>query len=91
MTGKDVDKIERLLKKAEALSPGWYEPHYQLGVVYEAPEALCGCDPGDEPGGEDRSGVFPGALSTWGSVQPGGPESGGGGRNGGSEAAERQG
>lgn len=34
--GKDVDKIEQLLKKAEALSPGWYEPHYQLGVVYEA-------------------------------------------------------
>ncbi len=34
--GKDVDKIERLLKKAEALSPEWYEPHYQLGVVYEA-------------------------------------------------------
>jgi tetratricopeptide (TPR) repeat protein len=35
-TGKDVDKIEQLLKKAEALSPDWYEPHYQLGVVYEA-------------------------------------------------------
>jgi tetratricopeptide (TPR) repeat protein len=34
--GKDADKIEQLLKKAEALSPGWYEPHYQLGVVYEA-------------------------------------------------------
>lgn len=34
--GKDVDKIEQMLKKAEALSPGWYEPHYQLGVVYEA-------------------------------------------------------
>lgn len=34
--GKDVDAIERLLKKAEALSPQWYEPHYQLGVVYEA-------------------------------------------------------
>lgn len=34
--GKDAEKIEQLLKKAEALSPGWYEPHYQLGVVYEA-------------------------------------------------------
>lgn len=34
--GEDFDRIERLLKKAEALSPGWYEPHYQLGVVYEA-------------------------------------------------------
>jgi tetratricopeptide (TPR) repeat protein len=34
--GKDVDKIEQILKKAEALSPGWYEPHYQLGVLYEA-------------------------------------------------------
>jgi tetratricopeptide (TPR) repeat protein len=33
--GKDVDKIERLLRKAEAMSPEWYEPHYQLGVVYE--------------------------------------------------------
>ena len=33
-SGKDVDKIERLLNKAKALSPGWYEPHY-LGVVYE--------------------------------------------------------
>lgn len=34
--GKDVARIEQLLKKAESLSPEWYEPHYQLGVVYEA-------------------------------------------------------
>jgi tetratricopeptide (TPR) repeat protein len=33
---KDIEKIEHLLKKAEVLSPGWYEPHYQIGVVYEA-------------------------------------------------------
>jgi tetratricopeptide (TPR) repeat protein len=32
---RDLDKIERLLRKAEILSPSWYEPHYQLGVVYE--------------------------------------------------------
>ena len=34
--GQNLEQIERLLRKAEALSPGWYEPHYQLGVVYEA-------------------------------------------------------
>lgn len=34
--GKDLVKIEQLLRKAEDLSPEWYEPHYQLGVVYEA-------------------------------------------------------
>lgn len=34
--GKDLANIEQLLRKAEDLSPGWYEPHYQLGVVYEA-------------------------------------------------------
>ena len=34
--GKDFERIEQLLKKAESLSPGWYEPHFQLGVVYEA-------------------------------------------------------
>jgi tetratricopeptide (TPR) repeat protein len=34
--GRDVDKIERLFSKAESLAPMWYEPHYQLGVVYEA-------------------------------------------------------
>ena len=42
--GQGREKIERLLKKAEVLSPNWYEPHYQLGVLYEAeqriPEAL---------------------------------------------------
>jgi len=34
--GRDLDKIERLFRKAESLAPEWYEPHYQLGVVYEA-------------------------------------------------------
>lgn len=33
---KDVQKVEELLRKAESLLPGWYEPHYQLGVVYES-------------------------------------------------------
>lgn len=36
--GRDLGKIEKYLKKAETLSPGWYEPHYQLGVVYQAEE-----------------------------------------------------
>lgn len=34
--GRDLDKIERLFRKAESLAPEWYEPHYQLGVVFEA-------------------------------------------------------
>lgn len=34
--GKNLDNIERLLRRAEARAPGWYEPHYQLGVVYES-------------------------------------------------------
>jgi tetratricopeptide (TPR) repeat protein len=34
--GSDLDAIGHLLHKAEALSPGWYEPHYQLGVLYES-------------------------------------------------------
>lgn len=34
--GHGDDEIERLLHKAEALAPNWYEPHYQLGVVYES-------------------------------------------------------
>lgn len=33
---RNLDKIQGLLHKAELLSPGWYEPHYQLGVLYEA-------------------------------------------------------
>lgn len=32
----NLDKIQGLLRKAELLSPGWYEPHYQLGILYEA-------------------------------------------------------
>ncbi len=34
--GRELGKIERLFRKAESLAPEWYEPHYQLGVVYEA-------------------------------------------------------
>jgi tetratricopeptide (TPR) repeat protein len=34
--GKNLDQIERLLRTAEARAPGWYEPYYQLGVVYES-------------------------------------------------------
>lgn len=33
--GQQRETIEQLLKKAETLSPDWYEPHYQLGVLYE--------------------------------------------------------
>ena len=32
--GKNLDKIEGLLRKAEAQAPEWYEPHYQLGILY---------------------------------------------------------
>lgn len=32
--GKNLDKIEGLLRKAETEAPDWYEPHYQLGVLY---------------------------------------------------------
>jgi tetratricopeptide (TPR) repeat protein len=42
--GKNLDRIEALLKKSEALASGWYEPHYQLGALYERekryPEAI---------------------------------------------------
>jgi tetratricopeptide (TPR) repeat protein len=34
--GKGLQAIERLLRKAKGLDPGWYEPHYQLGVVFES-------------------------------------------------------
>ncbi len=34
--GQHVDEIEQLLRKAERIDPKWYEPHYQLGVVYES-------------------------------------------------------
>lgn len=33
--GRNLEKIEQLLRKAEALSPQWYEPHYELGTLYE--------------------------------------------------------
>ena len=32
--GQDIPDIERLLQRAVRLEPHWYEPHYQLGVVY---------------------------------------------------------
>jgi tetratricopeptide (TPR) repeat protein len=32
--GESLDKIEGLLRKAEAQAPEWYEPHYQLGLLY---------------------------------------------------------
>ena len=42
--GRNLERIEQLLRKAESLSPEWYEPHYQLGVVYQTeqryPEAI---------------------------------------------------
>jgi tetratricopeptide (TPR) repeat protein len=34
--GKNLGKIEELLRKAEEQAPGWYEPHYQLGVLCES-------------------------------------------------------
>jgi tetratricopeptide (TPR) repeat protein len=34
--GRNLPRIQTLLRKAEILSPTWYEPHYQLGVLYEA-------------------------------------------------------
>ncbi len=41
---RNLAQIERLLQKAQILSPRWYEPHYQLGVLYESearyPDAL---------------------------------------------------
>ena len=30
------DKIEEMLKIAESQAPGWYEPHYQLGMLLES-------------------------------------------------------
>ena len=34
--GNNLAKIEGLMRKAEAKAPQWYEPHYQLGVLYES-------------------------------------------------------
>jgi len=34
--GKNLNRIEALFRKSEALASGWYEPHYQLGVLYES-------------------------------------------------------
>jgi len=34
--GRNLTRIEELLRKAETRNPGWYEPHYQLGVLYES-------------------------------------------------------
>lgn len=42
--GKNLDKIEGLLRKAEAQAPEWSEPHYLLGLLYGTekrdPEAI---------------------------------------------------
>jgi tetratricopeptide (TPR) repeat protein len=42
--GKNLDRIEVLLRRAESSASGWYEPHYQLGVLYGSekryPEAI---------------------------------------------------
>ena len=34
--GKNLERIQALLSKAEARAPGWYEPHYRLGVLFES-------------------------------------------------------
>lgn len=34
--GKNQDEIEKLLEKAIAKAPQWFEPHYQLGLLYES-------------------------------------------------------
>jgi tetratricopeptide (TPR) repeat protein len=34
--GKNLDQIEKLLRKAIATAPEWFEPHYQLGLLYES-------------------------------------------------------
>ena len=34
--GKNLFEIEKLLAKTIAKSPQWFEPHYQLGLVYES-------------------------------------------------------
>lgn len=33
--GRNLDKIKALLRQAIARAPQWYEPHYQLGLLYE--------------------------------------------------------
>jgi tetratricopeptide (TPR) repeat protein len=34
--GRNLAEIEALLKRATARAPRWYEPHYQLAMVYES-------------------------------------------------------
>lgn len=34
--GLNLDRIEALLRNAIAKAPNWYQPHYQLGLVYES-------------------------------------------------------
>jgi len=34
--GRNLDRIEALLRQAIARAPKWYEPHYQLGLLYES-------------------------------------------------------
>ena len=42
--GKNIDKIEALLRKAETEDPRWYEPHFQRGILLQSekqyPEAI---------------------------------------------------
>ncbi len=35
---KNVSEITALLQRSLKTAPGWYEPHYQLGIVYESQE-----------------------------------------------------
>src|SRR5437879_4481990 len=34
--GRELDKIEALLRHAIERAPQWYQPHYQLGLLYES-------------------------------------------------------
>lgn len=34
--GRNLDQIQALLRQAIARAPQWYEPHYQLGLLYES-------------------------------------------------------
>jgi tetratricopeptide (TPR) repeat protein len=34
--GRHMQEIEALLRKAVAKEPGWYEPHYLLGILLES-------------------------------------------------------
>lgn len=34
--GRNLDQIQALLRRTIARAPQWYEPHYQLGLLYES-------------------------------------------------------